>query len=162
MEEDNNSNIERPVSNYPCSLIYPRVPFSYPVVLSYSSSCIAKLISENKVKNIYTNINHNSEGEENMDITQFTKSDYVKVVQGKRRDFVHTNFGGILKELFQKLEEEALKMRNCHHEVVFECPEFFDVDKTESILREYFKDIGFESVTSPRKDDMSTIILTIT
>lgn len=161
MEEDNNLNVGRSIPKYPCSLIYPKFPFFYPVVLPHSSSSVAKYISENQVKNIYTNINHNSE-EENMNIIQFTKNDYVKIVQEKRRDFVHTNFEKVLKELFQKLEEEALKMRNCHHEVVFECPEYFDVDKTESVLREYFKDIGFESVASPRKDDTSTIILTIT
>lgn len=96
------------------------------------------------------------------DIKQFTKNDYLKIVRKRRKEFIHTHFGKILSELFDHLKSEANKMRNCHHEVTFECPSCLDVDKTEYVLREYFKDIGFETIATPRKDDSPEIILTIT
>lgn len=95
-------------------------------------------------------------------VKQLTKEQYVEIVQSKRRAFVHEHFGDVLAELFGKLEREANKMKNCHFEARFSLPEHFDVDKTEALLREYFRDIGFETIAEPRKDETTTIVLTLT
>ena len=153
------SKQEKSTPDFPCSIIYPKSGVPYSVLVPYSSNILKKYISQNQLDNLCRNNNISSE---KMELHQFTKDDYVRIVREKRREFVHSHFERILKELFDKLEEEANKMRNCHHEVTFECPEYFDVDKTESVLREYFKDIGFEAIATPRKDDVSTIIFTIT
>jgi len=99
---------------------------------------------------------------EEMVLMKFTKEDYNRIVQGKRELFILEHFSSVINELFQKLREDAEKMRNCHHEVSFECPDHFNVDRTELILRNYFKDLGYETVADPRKDEDSTITLTLT
>jgi len=91
-----------------------------------------------------------------------SKEEYDKLVQKKRANFVHEHFGEIIKEAFQKLREAASKMHHCHHEVKFELPPHFDVDKTQDILRDYFKDLHYEAIAEPRKDDTDIIILTLT
>lgn len=95
-------------------------------------------------------------------VKQLTKNKYIEIVQQKRRDFVHKHFEDVLDELFRKLECEANKMKNCHFEALFLLPDHFDVDKTEALLREYFRDIGFETIAEPRKDETTTIVLTLT
>ena len=163
MAEKRESDTEGSVPKYSCSFTFPYsavLPRTHPMCCVYPTS---QNKEENAHKNIISTFSRKNENMyEYMDVKQFTKKDYTRIVQEKRKHFIHDHFGKILQELFDKLEEEADKMRNCHHEVIFDCPEYFDVDKTESVLREYFKDIGFETVASLRKDGVSTIVLTIT
>ena len=95
-------------------------------------------------------------------IDVFTKEDYLSVVREKRKEFVHRNFANELSSFFKKMKEEASRMRNCHFEVNFELPVHFDVNRTEEILRSYFKDLGYEAIPEPRKGDTNKIVLTLT
>jgi plasmid replication initiation protein len=116
--------------------------------------------AQNEIENISSFTSHSHD----MDsiVKQLTKDEYIKIVQKKRRDFVHEHFTDILTDLFNRLETEANKMKKCHFEARFVIPEHFDTVKTEALLREYFRDIGFETIAEPRKDETTTIILTLT
>lgn len=96
------------------------------------------------------------------EVERFSKEDYVKVVQSRRREFIHDHFGGVLDEVYTQLRRRAEQRKNCHLEVEFECPEHFDVDKIEGTLRDYFRDNGYETVAEARKGHITTITLTIT
>nr|QBK86365.1 MAG: hypothetical protein LCMAC102_01600 [Marseillevirus LCMAC102] len=98
----------------------------------------------------------------NSSVKQLSKAKYLGIVQNKRREFVHKHFAGVLSKLFMLLEEDAKNIKPCHREATFETPDHFDVDKTEILLREYFKDIGFSVIAEPRKDDITDIVLTLT
>jgi hypothetical protein len=91
-----------------------------------------------------------------------SKGEYLSIMKEKRREFIHKYFGDELEGIFDKLRKDAEKMIHCHHEVSFECPEHFDVDVIEQRLREYFKDMEYETVAIPRKDDTRLITLTLT
>ena len=93
---------------------------------------------------------------------EFTKEDYFSVVRDKRREFIFKEFSEELELIFENLKQEARKMKNCHFEVKFVCPEHFDINFTEAILRDYFKDLGYDTLTEPRKSDEQVITLTLT
>lgn len=96
------------------------------------------------------------------DVKILKKEDYLRIVQEKRSKFVHKHFGKEIDGFFEKMKEEALKMRNCHFEISIEVPDYFDVYKTEEVLRNYFKDLGYETISEPRKEDTSLVVLTLT
>ena len=95
-------------------------------------------------------------------VNVFTKEDYRRIVREKRKEFVHQFFADELNKFFGELSEEASFMKHCHFEVTFEVPLPFDVNRTEEILRNYFKDLKYEAIPEPRKGDTNKIVLTLT
>lgn len=93
---------------------------------------------------------------------QFSRDDYIKIVREKRSNFIHEHFEEPVKEAFEKLKEEAEKMRDCHTEVSFEIPDHFDVHKTTEMIRNYFSDLGYEPILEPVKIGTTTITFTLT
>jgi len=92
----------------------------------------------------------------------FTKEDYLRIVQEKTAEFVHKHFGEVIKSAFIDLRKDASQRKHCHREVKFEVPDPFDVNKAEETLRVYFRGLGFEVITEPRKEDTNLIVLTLT
>lgn len=92
----------------------------------------------------------------------YTKNRYLETFQAKRKDFIHRHFGDILPQIFDKLEKSAQLMKNCHVDIEIPIPEHFDIDKSEVMLREYFKDLGYTSIPTARKEYETTVILTLT
>lgn len=90
------------------------------------------------------------------------KEEYLSIVREKRSKFVHEHFGKELAKFFEEMKEEANKMRNCHFEIRIEIPDHFDVYKMEEVLRNYFRDLGYETISEPRKVESSFIVLTLT
>lgn len=100
---------------------------------------------------------------ENMsEIRQLTKDEYLQIVQEKRKEFIYQYFSETIAQIFKGLETSAALMKHCHYETVFQVPEFFDINKTENTLRDYFRSLGFETVVEPRKDGSTEIVLTLT
>lgn len=96
-----------------------------------------------------------------MEGTVFTKEDYLHVLRTERQKFVFTHFKTTLEKLFKDLEQDAKNMKACSITVDFELPEHFDTDKTESILRCYFNDLGYNVISGAQKSN-SIVTLTIT
>ncbi len=95
-------------------------------------------------------------------INLLSKEEYESIVQEKRAVFVHKHFRNEINELFNNLREQADKLKHCHSEIKIEVPYNFDVNKTEETLRSYFKGLGYEVIAEPRKDDTTTIVMTLT
>ena len=95
-------------------------------------------------------------------IEVLTKEEYIQIVREERAKFVHGHFGTELNEFFKQMKQEASKMRNCHFEITVRVPDNFDVNKTEEVLRNYFKDIHYEAIPEPRKEDTNKVVLTLT
>ena len=95
-------------------------------------------------------------------IQPFTKEDYQRKVQEKTAEFVFEHFGSVINQAFEDLRKSASKRRHCHHEIKFEVPDPYDVNKTEETLRYYFRGLGFEVIAEPRKEDTNIIVLTLT
>lgn len=135
---------------------FPLPPY-YPFTIS------RYILAQNGIENINGNISETGFLITMEDpVKQLSKSEYINIVQTKRREFVHSHFEKNLRELFIKLETEATRMRNCHCEFKVVCPDHFNVDHIELMLRSYFKDIGFDTISDGRKDESTTIILTLT
>lgn len=151
----------------------PTLPTKYPLkVISNAENLliIGILCSQNDIENLTPTISRNQESDSIMEvrllppnpIQPLTKEEYIKIARKKRSDFVHQHFGDALFPLFDKLRIDACKMKSCHVEATFTVPDHFDVDKTETMLREYFQDIGYGTISEPRKDDSTIIVLTLT
>ncbi len=95
-------------------------------------------------------------------VSPMSKEEYLKIVQDQRAEFVHKHFGKEITEIFNKLREEADKMKHCHSELKIEVPDYFDVNKTEETLRSYFRGLGYEVIAEPRKNNTNTIVITLT
>lgn len=92
----------------------------------------------------------------------FSKEDYLRTSQEKTSQFVYKHFNEELKVIFEELKRDANQRKHCHREVKFEVPDPFDVNKTEDTLRTFFRGLGYEVITEPRKEETDTIILTLT
>lgn len=90
------------------------------------------------------------------------KDEYLKIVKERRRDLVHKHFSRELDRFFDEVKQDANNMKILHREVTFTVPEPFDVDKIESLLSNYFTDMGYKALAEPRTKDSNKIRLTIT
>lgn len=91
-----------------------------------------------------------------------SKKNYVNFVKEKRKEFIHSYFQNELISLFKELENDAKTMKNCNKQWEFEVPEPFDRHKIENMLKGYFEDLGYKTITEECKDKNTKIILTIT
>jgi hypothetical protein len=91
-----------------------------------------------------------------------TRQQYEALLKEKRREFVHTHFGEQLYETFAKMRKDAEQSKPCHQEITFQIPQHFDIDFMEVMLCSYFSDLGYKSLTEPRKDISTKIIITLT
>jgi hypothetical protein len=92
---------------------------------------------------------------------EFSKNDYNNVLREKRREFVNKHFGDTIDDAFEKLKKQANNMSHCHLEISFAVPFHFDIEKTETIISEYYRDLGYSILKEPRKGG-SIITLTLT
>lgn len=92
----------------------------------------------------------------------FTKEDYTTLVKKNRKEYVHRYFLDVLRPLFEELKIDAIEMKICRREVVFEVPEHFSISKTEAVLCSYFSDLGFKPLVENRKETDAQTKITIT
>jgi len=130
------------------------------LILDFPRAGLTSLVVNRQ--NHFDNIWRNTTGANTMNIRPFTKEDYLRVAQEKTTEFVHSHFGETLRKTFAALNEAASKRRHCHHEVKFEVPDPYDVNKTEETLRSYFRGLKYEVIAEPRKGDTNIIVLTLT
>ena len=105
---------------------------------------------------------------ENTGVNKFvplSKSDYYNISKNRRRREIHRLFEDELIEIFNKMEDQALQLRDCHFEVSFNIQyiDNEDMDLIEELLRDYFIDLGYNVVVADRTyEDIDQIILTLT
>ncbi len=89
-----------------------------------------------------------------------SKFEYNELVKKKRQEYVHTYFYPELYKFYLDLEIDAKAIKPCHRNITFKVPLSFDIDKTEVVLCEYFKDLGYKTLTEIKKDNILTLTIT--
>lgn len=89
----------------------------------------------------------------------FRKSDFCDVVKKKREEFMFDTFSKDIEKISEFLREQAMKMGTCKFSYVFTIPDIYDISSVETILREYFRDCGYTTLTKQgdEKDSIKTI-----
>ena len=75
---------------------------------------------------------------------------------------MHQHFSRGLEILFAKLKEDAMKLKPCHREAVFEIPDHLNLEAMERLICEYFQDLGYKPLKEPRKEGETKITITLT
>jgi hypothetical protein len=96
------------------------------------------------------------------EVSILTRQDYTNTVRQHRVQFIHRLFSQEINSLFERLREDADRMRSLHGEISIVCPEHLDVDIIEERLCQYFHDLGYKTIPGPRKDGDRNIIITLT
>jgi hypothetical protein len=96
-------------------------------------------------------------------IEPFTKGDYQVSASAERKKIMHTYYGHILVPLFEGLRLSSSKMRVCNQEVIFPVDQIHNPEMINSIITEYFTDLGYKIYSEIRKKgDGSEIVVTLT
>lgn len=92
----------------------------------------------------------------------FSKETYLSIIREKRRNVIHQHYARSLQVLFDRLAEDAARLKPCHREATFEIPEHLNVDAMEKMIYDYFQDLGFKPLKEPRQEGEAKITVTLT